>query len=174
MVEAKSDVTAKISARAMAQKAYKKEKKKRAKAKRAERKKRERELESTIDADADNTSNDTKEQEPPKQWYRVFGLKKATNRPVNDEQINELLSRRSEEKANKNYSVSDEITKTLIDMEIIYDEEKRQWHTRALMTELQKEAKKNKVKKRTGVGSKSSENDSATNEPSKKKLKSSN
>jgi cysteinyl-tRNA synthetase len=90
--------------------------------------------------------NDMEEQEggeesaaptKPTKWCRVGtedGCPKATDRPVAEAEINRLLTKRSEAKTEKNYTVSDEITKTLVSMEIVYDDAKKQWHTRLLST----------------------------------------
>jgi cysteinyl-tRNA synthetase len=151
------DSTARLSARALAQKAYKKGKKKRAKVKQTEQKKRDREL---------GLENENKQADSTKlKWCRVFGCKKSTNRPVDDDKINKLLEKRSKAKTKKNYTVSDEITRTLVDMEIVYNDEKREWHTRTLLTDVQKQAKKEQAKKRA------SEDADATEEPATKKLK---
>lgn len=151
------DSTARLSARALAQKAYKKGKKKRAKVKQTEQKKRDREL---------GLENENKQADSTKlKWCRVFGCKKSTNRPVDDDKINKLLEKRSKAKTKKNYTVSDEITRTLVDMEIVYNDEKREWHTRILLTDSQKQAKKEQAKKRA------SEDADATEEPATKKLK---
>ena len=152
------DSTARLSARALAQKAYKKGKKKRAKVKQTEQKKRDREL---------GLENENKQADSTKlKWCRVFG-KKSTNRPVDDDKINKLLEKRSKAKTKKNYTVSDEITRTLVDMEIVYNDEKREWHTRILLTDSQKQAKKEQAKKRASEN----EDADATEEPATKKLK---
>jgi len=109
-----------------AQKAYKKAKRQRRKLRKAEEKRR------------------TGQQPPPPstssnaKWRRVGkedGAKKAVDRPLEEgysvDQINELLERRSEAKESKNYEVSDEITKTLLKLQVVYDDSKREWHTRA-------------------------------------------
>jgi cysteinyl-tRNA synthetase len=151
------DSAAQLAARALSQKAYKKGKKKRAK---ENKNKRERVL------GLENENKQAEQLQPaPTKWCRVFDFPKSTNRPVDDDKINELLEKRSKSKAEKNYSVSDEITLTLIDMEIVYNDEKRQWHTRLLLTVAQKQAKKEQAKKR------SSENKNATEEPATKKPK---
>lgn len=155
------DSTARLSARALAQKAYKKGKKKRAKVKQTEQKKRDREL-------GLENENENKQAEPTKlKWCRVFGCKKSTNRPVDDDKINKLLEKRSKAKTKKNYTVSDEITRTLVDMEIVYNDEKKEWHTRILLTDAQKQAKKEQAKKRASED----EDADATEEPATKKLK---
>eukprot|EP00527_Entomoneis_sp_CCMP2396_P007745 CAMPEP_0198141466 /NCGR_PEP_ID=MMETSP1443-20131203/4473_1 /TAXON_ID=186043 /ORGANISM="Entomoneis sp., Strain CCMP2396" /LENGTH=150 /DNA_ID=CAMNT_0043804229 /DNA_START=89 /DNA_END=541 /DNA_ORIENTATION=+ len=139
------------AARAVSQKAYKKEKKKRAKAKQA--------------AKAEKKNPDT--EQGSDKWHRVFyapGRAKATDRPVEDIKINELLEKRSKAKEEKNYTLSDEITESLIDMEICYDDAKKQWHTRLLATVAQK-AKKALAKKRE------SEKKSASEGPATKKAK---
>jgi len=161
------DSAAKLSARALAQKEYKKGKKKRAKVKQTGKKKKEQGLLVGLE----NENKEAAEQllQPAtKKWCREFDCPKSTNRPVDDDKINKLLDKRSKAKAEKNYTVSDEITCTLIDMEIVYNDEKRQWHTRQLLTVAQKQAKKEQAKKRASENNK---DDATTEEPATKKLK---
>ena len=114
------------------QRAYKKAKKLRRKIRKAEELKR-------------NNNNGVQEDKelPSKsannylKWCRIGkedGAKKAVDRPLdqgyNEDRINELLEKRSAAKLKKNYKVSDEITQTLIKLQIIYDDDKKQWHTR--------------------------------------------
>lgn len=116
-----------------AQKAYKKAKKQRRKLRRAEQ---ERALmQQQKNSDQQNTS---KKQINNKKWHRVGkedGAKKAVDRPLQDGHdvgtINELLQQRSNAKEEKDYTVSDKITKTLVGLQIVYDDDKREWHTRA-------------------------------------------
>eukprot|EP00978_Attheya_sp_CCMP212_P016021 scaffold41656_cov52-Attheya_sp.AAC.6 len=160
MAELVDSSAAKLPARAIAQKAYKKEKKKRAKVKQAGKKIKEQGL------GLENENKEAEQQQPaPTKWCREFDCPKSTNRSVDEDKINKLLEKRSKAKSEKNYTVSDEITSTLIDMEIVYNDEKRQWHTRLLLTVAQKQAKKEQAKKRA------SENKDATKEPATKKLK---
>lgn len=159
-----------LSARAIAQKAYKKGKKKRAKAskaaKQAEKKKMEQQQ---LEDKNKRTEEKLQPLALPQKWCRItWSHPKATDRPVDDDRINELLEKRSASKAEKNYTVSDEITRTLVDMEIFYDDENKQWHTRMLLTDMQKQAKKARLNKRTGS---ISNDDATTKEPPTKKLK---
>lgn len=140
--EDSADSTKKVPARAIAQKAYKKLKKKRAKIKRALLKK------------AQNNNPESSPSPNTLKWHRGTPLNggppKSTNRPVDEENINAMLEKRSKAKAEKNYTLSDAITKTLRDeLEIVYNDEKRQWHTRDLLTDAQKEARKAKALKRS-------------------------
>ena len=69
-------------------------------------------------------------------WHRVGKeqAKKAVERELSEgydvDQINKLLEQRTKAKSIKNYEVSDEITKTLIKLQIVYDDDKKEWHTR--------------------------------------------
>ena len=109
------------------QRAYKKAKKLRRKIRKAEELKR-------------NNNNRVQDKEQPSKsvkWRRVGvedGAKKAVDRPLdqgyNEDRISELLEKRTAAKLEKNYKVSDEITQTLIKLQIIYDDDKKQWHTR--------------------------------------------
>ena len=150
-----------VAARALSQKAYQKAKKKRSKANQAEKKRGMEKREGLENKQAEKPAAPTK-------WYRGLegdeGCKKATDRPVDDANINELLEKRSKAKADKNYTVSDEITDTLVGMEIFYNDEKKQWHTRLLSTVEQK-AKKEQAKKRAP------EKKAAIEEPAAKKTK---
>lgn len=110
--------------------AYKKAKKQRSKLRKAEMKQEMREN--------NNTRTDQTSKSEKKKWRRVTaedGAKKAVDRPLETgygvDAINDLLQRRSIAKAEKNYGVSDEITKTLVRLQIVYDDEKWEWHTRA-------------------------------------------
>mmetsp|Transcript_18734 Transcript_18734/g.28460 ORF Transcript_18734/g.28460 Transcript_18734/m.28460 type:complete len:147 (+) Transcript_18734:177-617(+) len=139
-----ADSTKKVPARAIAQKAYKKIKKKRAKIKRAQN-----------DTPKSSSPEENKNKRVSKmlKWHRGTpwngGPPKSTNRPVDDDKINAMLEKRSKAKAEKNYTVSDSISQTLRDeLEIVYNDEKRQWHTRDLLTDAQKEARKAKAMKR--------------------------
>ncbi len=127
MVEEESTPTAH---RVETQKAYKIAKKKRRKVRKAV-KKRDNEAEQ---GGGEESAAPIK----PTEWCRVgtedAGCPKATDRPVDDAEINRLLMKRSEAKIEKNYTVSDEMTKTLVGMEIVYDDAKKQWHTRLLST----------------------------------------
>jgi cysteinyl-tRNA synthetase len=162
------DSAAKLSARALAQKEYKKGKKKRAKVKQTGKKKKEQGLLLVgLENENKEAAEQQRQQPAPTKWCREFDCPKSTNRPVDDDKINKLLDKRSKAKAEKNYTVSDEITCTLIDMEIVYNDEKRQWHTRQLLTVAQKQAKKEQAKKRASENNK----DDATEEPATKKLK---
>jgi cysteinyl-tRNA synthetase len=149
-----------VAARALSQIAYKKAKKKRAKVKQAENKRGKEQRLGLENKQAEKLPASTK-------WHRVVrgdGCPKAVDRPVDDANINELLEKRTKAKAEKNYTVSDEITATLIGMEIVYNDEKKQWHTRLLSTVGQK-AKKEQAKKRA------IENKAAPEEPAAKKTK---
>mmetsp|Transcript_28958 Transcript_28958/g.53466 ORF Transcript_28958/g.53466 Transcript_28958/m.53466 type:complete len:173 (+) Transcript_28958:155-673(+) len=150
MSEPDDSETAKVSARAVAQKAYKKEKKKRAKAKLAEEKKQdqERQSESVVTKETDAEEMQTAPAPTKSTWCRTFSCKKAIHRPVDIDKINELLEKRSEAKAEKNYAVSDSITLQLIDLEIVYDDNTREWHTRALLSVEQKRPKMEQAQKR--------------------------
>ena len=149
------------------QKAYKKAKKKRAKAKRAAIKN-------------ENKLPITAEKPVPAKWHRVgFGenlrdCPKATNRPVDEAAITKLLEKRSQAKAEKNYALSDEVTATLVEMEIVYDDQKKQWHTRLLSTVAQKAKEKMKLqesKKRESEAIASINSRAASKEPAAKKSK---
>jgi cysteinyl-tRNA synthetase len=153
-----------VSARALSQKAYQKVKKKRAKVNQAEEKSWK--------------EQNTEKPAAPTKWHRGVegddGCQRASDRPVDDANINELLEKRSKAKAEKNYTVSDEITETLVGMEIFYNDEKKQWHTRPLATAKQKEKKEqaklqqlNKRQRRN----KRNENKAAIEEPAAKKTK---
>jgi cysteinyl-tRNA synthetase len=117
------------------QKAYKLAKKKRRKVRKAVKKRdTEQQQQAGGGEDEESAAPPTK----PTKWCRVgtedAGCPKATDRPVDEAEINRLLMKRSEAKIEKNYTVSDEITKTLVGMEIVYDDAKKQWHTRLLST----------------------------------------
>jgi cysteinyl-tRNA synthetase len=149
-----------VAARALSQKAYQKVKRKRAKVNQAEKKKGK---ESRLRVENKHAEKPV----APTKWHRGVGgddCQKATDRPVDDANINELLEKRSKAKAEKNYTISDEITNTLVGMEIVYNDEKKQWHTRLLLTVEQK-AKKEQAKKRAIV------NKAAIGEPAVKKAK---
>lgn len=142
--EDSADSTKKVAARAVAQKSYKKIKKKRAKVKRAQTAK-------PIPSSPEENKN--KRVSKTLKWHRGTpyngGPPKSTNRPVDEDKINAMLEKRSKAKAEKDYTVSDPITQTLRDeLEIFYNDEKRQWHTRDLLTDAQKEARKAKAMKR--------------------------
>jgi cysteinyl-tRNA synthetase len=144
-----------VAARALSQRAYQKVKKKRAKVNQAKKKRLGLE------------NKQAEKPAAPTKWHRGVGgdgCQKATDRPVDDANINELLEKRSKAKAEKNYTVSDKITATLVGMEIFYNDEKKQWHTRLLSTVEQK-AKKEQAKKRA------IENKAAIEEPAAKKTK---
>ena len=109
-----------------AQKAYKKAKKQRRKIRKAEQL-----------AKQGTTTVAKQNNEPDRRWRRVMkedGAKKAVDRPLEVgygvDKINDLLERRSKAKEEKNYDVSDKITKTLVTLQIVYDDDKREWHTR--------------------------------------------
>mmetsp|Transcript_34263 Transcript_34263/g.51379 ORF Transcript_34263/g.51379 Transcript_34263/m.51379 type:complete len:131 (-) Transcript_34263:332-724(-) len=111
-------------------KAYKKAKKQRRKLRKAEQLMKQGTGENNTRNEQSSTQN--------KAWRRVKaedGAKKAVDRPLEAgygvDAINELLQRRSAAKAEKNYGVSDEITKTLVRLQIVYDDDRREWHTRA-------------------------------------------
>jgi cysteinyl-tRNA synthetase len=149
-----------VAARALSQKAYQKAKKKRSKVNQAE-KKRGKEKRLGLE------NKQTEKPAVPTKWHRGLGgdgCQKATDRPVDDANINELLEKRSKAKAAKNYTVSDEILDTLVGMEIFYNDEKKQWHTRLLST-VEEKAKKEQAKKRA------IENKAAIEEPKAKKTK---
>mmetsp|Transcript_13189 Transcript_13189/g.32060 ORF Transcript_13189/g.32060 Transcript_13189/m.32060 type:complete len:130 (-) Transcript_13189:1500-1889(-) len=110
-----------------AQKAYKKAKKQRRKIRKAEQ----------LAKQGNTTTVKKQNNEPDRRWRRVMkedGAKKAVDRPLEVgygvDKINDLLERRSKAKEEKNYDVSDKITKTLVTLQIVYDDDKREWHTR--------------------------------------------
>jgi len=118
-------------------KAYKKAKKQRRQIRKAEQLKN-----GTHNNDGDAAVNEqpasSSSSPKKKQWHRVTaqdGAKKAVDRPLEAnypvEVINDLLEKRSAAKAEKNYGVSDEITKTLVRLQIVYDDDRWEWHTRA-------------------------------------------
>ena len=119
-------------------KAYKKAKKQRRQIRKAEQLKN-----GTHNNDGDapvteQASSSSSSSPKKKQWHRVTaqdGAKKAVDRPLEAnypvETINDLLEKRSAAKAEKNYGVSDEITKTLVRLQIVYDDDRWEWHTRA-------------------------------------------
>ena len=155
-----------VAARALSQKEYQKVKKKRAKVNQAEKKRGKDERLGLENKQSEKPATPTK-------WHRGLGgdgCQKATDRPVDDANINELLEKRSKAKADKNYTVSDEITDTLVGMEIFYNDEKKQWHTRLLSTVEQKAKKEEKAKK--GQAKKRAiENKAAIEMPAAKKTK---
>lgn len=111
-----------------AQKAYKKAKKRRRLLRKAEQLKT---------GNKSNTGQQSSSANAKPKWHRVGkenGAKKAVDRPLEKgygvDQINELLEKRSKAKEVKDYAVSDEITKTLVKLQIVYDDDKRAWHTR--------------------------------------------
>jgi cysteinyl-tRNA synthetase len=151
-----------MAARAIARKAYKQAKKKR----RAEKKKLQK-AQQEEGGPGQVENNKQAETLASTKWHRAFeedGCRKATDRPVDDAKISEMLEKRSEAKAVKNYTVSDEITLQLIDLEIVYDDQMKQWHTRLLSTVGQK-AKKEQAYKRA------SENTAPSEERVSKKAK---
>jgi cysteinyl-tRNA synthetase len=111
------------------QRAYKKAKKLRRKIRKAEELKRRNENGVQDEELPSKSDNNLK-------WCRVGNedAKKAVDRPLDqgydEDRINEMLEKRSAAKIEKNYKVSDEITKTLVKLQIIYDDDKKQWHTR--------------------------------------------
>ena len=113
-------------------KAYKKAKKQRRKLRKAEQ------LIKQGTKENNNTRTTELSSTPEKVWRRVAaedGAKKAVDRPLEAgygvDAINDLLQRRSTAKAKKNYDLSDDITKTLLRLQIVYDDDRREWHTRA-------------------------------------------
>ena len=112
-------------------KAYKKAKKLRRKLRKAEQ----------LIKQGTKENNNTRTEQlsmPKKVWRRVTaedGATKAVDRPLEAgygvDAINDLLQRRSTAKAEKNYDVSDDITKTLVRLQIVYDDDRGEWHTRA-------------------------------------------
>lgn len=134
------------AARAQAQKTYKKLKKKRATVKQAERKRATKEQQGLDGQAQQSPLRTTQDVSVPTTWSRVLPgdagcPSKAIYRPVEDAKINELLEKRGAAKAVKNYTASDAITETLIGLEIVYNDEKKQWHTRLLATVGQKRKK---------------------------------
>lgn len=86
---------------------------------------------------------------------------KAIDRPVEEEKIMQLLKKRSKAKAEKNYTVSDEIAEKMIDLDIVYDDAKKQWYSRELSTDAQK----------TKRAKKKRESETKSKEPAAKKTK---
>eukprot|EP00592_Proboscia_alata_P011234 CAMPEP_0194367458 /NCGR_PEP_ID=MMETSP0174-20130528/15549_1 /TAXON_ID=216777 /ORGANISM="Proboscia alata, Strain PI-D3" /LENGTH=138 /DNA_ID=CAMNT_0039143219 /DNA_START=6 /DNA_END=422 /DNA_ORIENTATION=- len=122
-------------------KAYKKAKKKRRILKKAEQKREieQQRIRSNNDVTGKPSSLSGNSMDTSTKWRRVGkkdGAKKAVDRPLDDdysvEKINELLEKRSKAKEEKNYTVSDEVTKTLVELQIVYNDDKREWHTRIL------------------------------------------
>jgi cysteinyl-tRNA synthetase len=116
-----------------ARKAYKKAKKQKRKIRKAEQLMKEGTVTQNKTSDLDTTK------QPLKKWHRVTkedGAKKAVDRPLEVgygvDEINTLLEQRSKAKAEKNYDVSDKITKTLVRLQIVYNDDKWEWHTRVL------------------------------------------
>ena len=109
-----------------AKKAYKKAKRQRRKLRKDEQLKRTGQPQVTSSS---SSSSNIK-------WLRVGKeqAKKAVERELTEgydvDQINKLLEQRTKAKSIKNYEVSDEITKTLIKLQIVYDDDKKEWHTR--------------------------------------------
>lgn len=67
------------------------------------------------------------------EWRRVGtsdGCRKAVNRPVDDDKINILLKERSQAKADKDYTKSDGIAETMVELGIFYFDARKEWHTR--------------------------------------------
>lgn len=147
--DSKTTVTAH---RAETQKAYKKAKKKRRKIRKAEKREldRQREEQNQEAAVLPSAKQTTKAAPKSTKWRRVGkdeGCKKAVDRPVNEDKINDMLEKRSKAKAKKDYTESDEITKKLVEMEIVYDDAMKQWHTRLLST-VAKKARMEQARKR--------------------------
>ena len=117
-------------ARAAAQKAYKSAKKKRRKQKKAEAKRQR-----LAAAGGDEAAT------AATKWSRIGkadGCKKAIDRPVDDAFVTALLEKRSRYKLDKNYTEADKVTATLVGLEIVYDDARKQWHTRLLSTVAKK------------------------------------
>ena len=129
-----------VTGRDLAKKMYKILKKKRARAKKAQLK--------SLQPKNPDTKDNVLKPLPPDAWKRVMrgaSNPKATNRPVdNVEEIEKLLQKRSKAKLEKNYAVADELAATLVAMEIFYNEDRKEWHTRPLLTQEQKDAQKRK------------------------------
>lgn len=145
MVISTSNNGAATIARAESQKTYKKLKKKRRLIKKAEKKKQREIDEAKGLAGDDDTSassktrlaEENKGKQLPTKWCRVGkddGCKKAIDRPIDANLVNKLLEERSNFKTEKNYIESDKTTRRLVDMEIVYDDAKKEWHTRLLST----------------------------------------
>lgn len=139
-----ADPSAAEAARAVAQKAYKKLKKKRAK-----QKKREQQQEQQPAVGSENGTDPQQAESTSahsalvsgKTWCRTFAPKKSTGRSVDDDKVNDLLKKRSAAKAEMDYAASDAITRALAELEVVYDDATREWHTRELLTDAQKQAR---------------------------------
>ena len=148
------------TSRAVAQKAYKKAKKKRRRIKKAQKKqemeriRQNNQLPSSSSSPSSTleTQRSSMTKAPPgTKWHRIGkedGCKKAVDRPVDEELVNSLLEKRSKAKAEKKYDESDEITATLVELEIVYDDAMKEWHTRQLSTVAKKAKMELLAKKR--------------------------
>ena len=136
-------------ARAAAQKAYKSAKKKRRIQRKAEAKRHRLAAVATAGeagAAASSSSSATAVAVPPlpatpQHWSRIGkaeGCKKAVDRPVDEAMVTILLEKRSQYKLAKNYIEADKVTKTLVELEIVYDDAHKHWHTRLLSTVAKK------------------------------------
>lgn len=136
------------ASRAEAQKAYKKAKKKRRRIKKAEKKQEMEQIRrnNQLPSSSSSSTGEKEQHNPTKatpgtKWHRVGkedGCKKAVDRPVDEDLVNSLLEKRTKAKAEKKYNVSDEIAATLVEMEIVYDDAMKEWHTRLLSTVAKK------------------------------------
>ena len=132
-------------ARAAAQKAYKSAKKKRRIQRKAEAKRHQ--LATAGEAAAASSSSSApavavpSRPATPQHWSRIGkaeGCKKAVDRPVDEAMVTILLEKRSQYKLAKNYIEADKVTKTLVELEIVYDDAHKHWHTRLLSTVAKK------------------------------------
>ena len=133
-------------ARAAAQKAYKSAKKKRRIQRKAEAKRHQ--LATAGEAAAAGASSSSapavavpSRPATPQHWSRIGkaeGCKKAVDRPVDEAMVTILLEKRSQYKLAKNYIEADKVTKTLVELEIVYDDAHKHWHTRLLSTVAKK------------------------------------
>jgi hypothetical protein len=116
-----------IKGRDLAKRMYKILKKKRAREKKAKK--------------ATAAPPDEKPPVAPEKWARALRggrYPKAVNRPVDEAQIEKLLLERDKVKAAKNYARADEIALEFQKMDVYYEDDRKEWHTRSLMTDEEK------------------------------------
>lgn len=126
-------------ARAAAQKAYKSAKKKRRIQRKAEAKRHR--LAAATTGEVSAAVAVPSRPATPQHWSRIGkaeGCKKAVDRPVDEAMVTILLEKRSQYKLAKNYIEADKVTKTLVELEIVYDDAHKHWHTRLLSTVAKK------------------------------------
>ena len=82
------------------------------------------------------------------EWRRTFYVGRAIDRKIDEVEVTKLLEARSSAKSRKDWAAADAAAAKLVEMDVCYLDDKREWYTRSIPNEQQRARKEQVIAER--------------------------